>query len=48
MNIETNVIGGALVVRPLEKRIDSANASGFKNKMVDFIVQNNRKIALDL
>ncbi len=48
MNIETNDINGILVVKPQEKRIDSANASGFKSSMVDFILQNNTKIALDL
>ncbi len=48
MNIETNDINGILVVKPQEKRIDSANAPGFKNRMVDFILEDNTKIALDL
>lgn len=48
MEMETKEIGGVLVVKPLEKRIDSANAPNFKSAMVDFIFQDHTKIALDL
>lgn len=48
MEMETKEIDGVLVVKPLEKRIDSSNAPNFKSAMVDFIFQNHTKIALDL
>lgn len=48
MDIQTNDIDGVLLVKPLEKRIDSGNASHFKSKMVDFIFQDYLLIALDM
>jgi len=48
MDIQTNDIDGVLLVRPLEKRIDSGNASLFKSQMVDFIFQDYLHIVLDM
>lgn len=48
MDFEKKNVQGVLVVRPLARRIDSANATNFKSGMVDFIFQDHAKIALDL
>ncbi|MFO7816839.1 MAG: STAS domain-containing protein [Thermodesulfobacteriota bacterium] len=48
MDIQTNDVDGVLLVKPMEKRIDSGNASLFKSQMVDFIFRDYRYIALDM
>ncbi|MFN2343560.1 MAG: STAS domain-containing protein [Desulfonatronovibrio sp.] len=48
MDIETRNEDGALIVKVMVKRLDSANAPMFKGIMVDFITSDNLKIALDL
>ncbi len=48
MEMETQKQGRVLVVRPLEKRLDSGNAPAFKSTMVDYVFQDNLYIALDL
>lgn len=48
MEFETKKVQGVLVAKPLARRIDSSNATNFKGVMVDFIFQDQLKIALDL
>lgn len=48
MNIAIKDMNHVLVVRPVEKRIDSGNAPAFKSRMVDLILQDHSNIALDL
>lgn len=48
MHIEDRKIGNALVVKPLEKRIDASSASDFKGKMIDWITGGSNRIVLDL
>lgn len=48
MNIENKTVDGILVVKPLEKRLDSAIAPSFKSNMVDFILDNQTRIALNM
>ena len=48
MQIYQNKIGEVLIVRPLEKRIDAATATEFKEKMGEWISAGNRCIVLNL
>ncbi|RQD57652.1 MAG: anti-sigma factor antagonist [Desulfonatronovibrio sp. MSAO_Bac4] len=48
MDIETRTEDGALIVKVMAKRLDSASAPMFKGIMVDFITRENLRIALDL
>jgi len=48
MQIHQNTNGEVLIVRPLEKRIDAATATEFKEKMSEWIGAGNRRIVLNL
>ena len=48
MQLQHRNIEHALVVKPLEKRIDAAAATEFKQKMSDWIESGNRRIVLNL
>ena len=48
MQIETKNTGSVLVVKPTEKRLDARAAVDFKEKMVSYISDGHRQIALDL
>ncbi len=48
MQLQHKKTSNVLVVRPLEKRIDAATASEFKEKMGEWIEEGNRRIVLNL
>jgi len=48
MDIETKNEGGILLVKPLSGRLDAGSAPAFKSRMVDYILQDNMYIAMDL
>lgn len=48
MDLLEKKTGEVLIVRPLEKRIDAATATEFKEKMGHWIASGNRWIVLDL
>jgi len=48
MQLQQSKMVDVLIVRPLEKRIDAATATEFKQKMSDWIDAGNRKIVLNL
>jgi anti-sigma B factor antagonist len=48
MQLQQEKMGDVLVVRPLEKRIDAATATEFKERMIDWIGSGNRRIVLNL
>jgi len=48
MQIHQSKVGEVLIVRPLEKRIDAATATEFKEKMSDWIGAGHRRIVLNL
>ncbi len=48
MDFESRTYGDVLVIRPLVQMIDAQNASSFKGWMVDYILQGEKKVALDL
>jgi len=47
MQIHQSKVGEVLIVRPLEKRIDAATATEFKEKMSDWIGAGNRRMVLN-
>ena len=48
MQLHQNKMGDVLIVRPLERRIDAATATEFKEKMSEWIGAGNRRIVLNL
>ncbi len=48
MQLQQKTVSGILVVRPLERRIDAAAATDFKQKLGDWIDAGNRRIVLNL
>ncbi len=48
MDIEIKKEGAVLLVKPLSGRLDAGNAPEFKSRMVDYILQRNLYIAMDL
>jgi anti-sigma B factor antagonist len=48
MQLQQRTKSGILIVRPLEKRIDAATATQFKQKMSEWIDAGNRRIVLNL
>lgn len=48
MQLETKEQGGVLIVRPLDIRLDSAEAGDFKEKLHGFIDAGSKKVILDL
>jgi anti-sigma B factor antagonist len=48
MQLQEAKKAGVLIVRPLEKRIDAATATDFKQKMTAWIDGGNRRIVLNL
>jgi anti-sigma B factor antagonist len=48
MQLQEAKTANALIVRPLEKRIDAATATDFKQKMNHWIDTGNRRIVLNL
>ncbi len=48
MDIETKNEGAVLLAKPLSGRLDAGNAPEFKSHMVDYILQDNMYIAIDL
>ncbi|RQD60709.1 anti-sigma factor antagonist [Desulfonatronovibrio magnus] len=48
MDFEAREREGVLIVKPLAKRIDSGNAPAFKSGMVDYIIKDEIKVAIDL
>jgi anti-sigma B factor antagonist len=48
MQLQETKTADVLIVKPLEKRIDAATATDFKQKMSDWINSGNRRIVLNL
>jgi len=48
MQLEQRKAGEALVVAPLEERLDARVATDFKERMAELIASGNTKIVLDL
>lgn len=48
MEIEIKKEGAVLLAKPLSSRLDAGNAPEFKSRMVDYILQDNMYIAMDL
>ncbi len=48
MRMEELKNGAALVIKPLERRIDAASATGFKNTLGAWIQKGEKLIVLDL
>ncbi|MDX9786923.1 MAG: STAS domain-containing protein [Desulfobacterales bacterium] len=48
MQLQQKTLADVLIARPLEKRIDAATATEFKQKMSDWIDSGNRRIILNL
>lgn len=48
MQIEQKIVNDILVVTPLEKRIDASSAPDFKEKLINWILQDQKRILLDL
>ncbi len=48
MDIETKESGRVLILKPMTNEINSGNAHLFKNGIVDFIVNDYVKLAIDL
>ena len=48
MQLEQRKAGEALVVAPLEERLDARVATDFKERMAELIASGNMKIVLDL
>ena len=48
MQLQENKLADVLIVRPMEKRIDAATATEFKQKIGEWIDAGNRRIVLNL
>lgn len=48
MQLDQRKVGEALIVTPLEDRLDARIATDFKEQMIELIASGNTKIALDL
>lgn len=48
MELQQTHSGNVLIVKPLEKRIDAATATEFKEKLSEWIGSGNRRIVLNL
>lgn len=48
MQLQEKKVADILIVRPLEKRIDAATATDFKQKISEWIDSGNRRIVLNL
>ena len=48
MKIKNSKVGEALVIIPMEKRIDASLATDFKGQIVDWINDGHYRIVLDL
>jgi anti-sigma B factor antagonist len=48
MQFEEREEGGVLIVKPLDTRLDSTEASGFKDQLHNHIDGGKRKIVLDM
>ena len=48
MQLNEKKLSGVFIVEPLEKRIDAATATDFKQKMNEWIDSGNRRIVLNL
>lgn len=46
--MQSSSIGQVLLIKPMDSRLESANAQDFKSKLVDFILQGHLYLALDL
>ena len=48
MELQQTYSGNVLIVKPLEKRIDAATATDFKEKLSEWIGSGSRRIVLNL
>lgn len=48
MRMEDSVVDAALVLKPLETRIEAATSAGFKGVIVDWVNRGRTRILLDL
>lgn len=48
MQMEDRQVGAVLVVRPIEQALDAYAATGFRERMTEYIHEGRRRIVLDL
>ncbi|MEO5989265.1 MAG: STAS domain-containing protein [Candidatus Eisenbacteria bacterium] len=48
MQIEDRRDGAVLIVKPMESALDAYAATGFRERMADYILRGDRRIVLDL
>ena len=48
MQMEDQLIGDVLVLKPVSRRIEAATSAGFKGAVADWIARGHNRIVLDL